>query len=522
MPRRLLGGPALALAGVLFFWYFATSTAESPVGDAYEPFLGAIRLIRGRGLPESKVMPGQTFLLVPTAIVSKWIVDRFPEEGMRFPLLILATAAFPALLTATSAGLVSRAARALGHAPREALAAAIVFALATPAAVYAKAFFPQTAEALFLCACVWGLLAARSRIDSARAPSDTTARAPLVLSGLAYGALLLVKAVGVCYLPALAAFVAFMAHDGGRMRRLLWWGAPALALALLYLPYNLAAHGNALDFGYGLERDAHWGFSTSTLTGIYGLLLSPGKGLFFYAPILALAIPGLVRLYRRDRALALLLAGVSLGPLLLYSHWWAWHGDNAWGPRYLVPILPILTLAAAETWRGALSPGFAGRGAAWIRSPKALAFGALCAFSIGVQALGASFTNNAYQTLTYDTVIPQYRPEMGASGPRDDELHLHWIPEFSPIVGHAWLARHALRSDPASAYLGDYPWRALRPDGAWAPRIPDPPPPLDYWVLRLPRAYPSAAPALRFVMLATGLLLGASIAWLALASRSRV
>jgi 4-amino-4-deoxy-L-arabinose transferase-like glycosyltransferase len=508
MPRRLLGWPALALAGVLFFWYFATSTAEAPVGDAYEPFLGAIRMIRGRGLPESKVMPGQTFLLVPTAIVSKWVVDGVPDESRRFALLILVTALFPAALTAGTAGFLFRAARTIGHSTRSALFTALVFALATPAAVYAKNFFPQTAEAFFLLACVWSLLVARSKLDAG-------ARTPLVLSGLAYGALLLVKAIGLVYLPALAAFVWFMRRDGFGLRRLAWWCVPALALALLYLPYNRATHGGAFDFGYGLERDAYWGFSTNTLVGLYGLLLSPGKGIFFYAPVLVLAAPGAVRLFRRDPAAAGLFLGAACGALFLHAHWWAWHGDNAWGPRYLVPALPLLVLLASETW----SPAAQARVRKRARVAAAAALGALVALSIGVQALGASFTNNAYQTMTYDTVIPQYRPEMGALGPRDDELHLHWIPEFSPIAGHLWLARHALRNDSASAYLADYPWRALRPDGAWAPSVTDPPPPLDYWLLRLPRTYASAAGLVRLLAAALFVLLAASVSWLALSLR---
>jgi hypothetical protein len=42
------------------------------------------------------------------------------------------------------------------------------------------------------------------------------------------------------------------------------------------------------------------------------------------------------------------------------------------------------------------------------------------------------------------------------------------------------------------AYLADYPWRALRPDGAWAPRMTEASPRLDLWVLRLPEKHPTA------------------------------
>ncbi len=509
--RSLEAGLFLAL----FFGYFLVSGGQAPKGDAHAPFLGAIQLVQGKGILESKVMPGQMFLIVPLALVTQTVVRALADDSFRWVALILLSNVFPALVTAATAVILLRVARLLGHGERAGLAAALLFALATPAAVYAKSFFPQPTEAFFLVACVWGILAARAALardaagvggrkgGAASGVRDgaSPATRPLVLSGLAYGALLLVKAVALAYLPVFAAFLLTLRRDGRGARRLATWGGPALALALFYLPYNAAARGWPFDFGYGQGRDALWGFSTSTLVGLWGLLLSPGKGFFFYAPVLALAIPGVRRLLARDRAAALLLVGLALAPLLLHAHWWAWHGDNAWGPRYLVPVLPIVTLLAVEALR-AFRPR---------RDARTAAFAALVALSVGVQVLGAAFTNDAYQTLTYDAVLPRYRASDGPRGPRDDEIHVHAIPEFSPLAGHAWLLGHALRGDSSTAYLADYPWRALRPDGAWAPRIPDPPPELDFWLARLPRAYATARGVLAVVALlaAAGAVFGA-------------
>ncbi len=504
---------ALALFIVLFSWYFLTTTSEAPKGDAFAPFLGAIQIVQGKGILASKVMPGQMFLLVPISLVTQTVIRALHDDGARRVAMILMNALFPAIITAATASILYRVLRRLGHARGIATFAALLFGLATPAAVYAKTFFPQPTEAFFLLACVWGLVAARdaqtagaqavgARAASAHtastpAPSAPPERAPLILSGLAFGALLLVKAVAVAYVPAAVLFVLFMRRDGRGAARLATWAIPALALSLLYLPYNAAARGGALNFGYGVGRDALWGFATPTLVGLHGLLLSPGKGFFYFAPALVLAIPGAARLARRDRAVAFLLGGLALGALLLHAHWWAWHADNAWGPRYLVPIIPLVTLAAAEALRD-----FRPRA-----NLRTAALAALIALSASLQLLGAAFTNDAYQTLTYDIVLPRYRETDGALGARDDELHLHWIPQFSPLAGHAWLARHALRGDAPDAYLADYPWRALRPDGGWAPRVPDPPPRFDLWLAQLPRKYPTA----RGALLAIALLAGAGI-----------
>ncbi len=496
--------------GVFLFlvcFYFLLSTGEPPKGDAYAPFTGAIHLVQGKGILASKVMPGQTFLLVPIAAFTQVVVRLLNDDASRWVVLVLTADIFPAAMTAASSAVLLRVALLAGFSMPLALFTVFVFALATPAAVYAKNFFPQPTETFFLLLSIWGLLAAR------RASSDDVVVAsgrrrrtppPLVLSGLAYGALLLVKIVAIAYLPVFAVFVFLLRRDGRGFARLVRWGAPAFALALLFLPYNFAARGDVFAFGYAQGRDALWGFASPLATGLLGLLLSPGKGFFYYAPVLVLAIFGARALLVRDRSLALLLLGVCGGALLLHARWWAWHGDNAWGPRYLVPALPLASLLAAESLRG-LRPR---------RDARTATVVALVALSCGIQVLGGAFGNDVYQTTTYDTVIPRYRESLGANGPRDDELHLHWFPEFSPLAGHAWMLAHVARGDGGAAYLTDYPWRALRPDGAWAPRIPEPPPRLDLWLLRLPEKHPAARgliTAIAVVALA-GAIAGATLA----------
>jgi hypothetical protein len=464
--------------------YLLLSTGEPPKGDAFAPFTGAIHLIQGKGIYASKVMPGQTFLLVPIAALTQVLVKILPDDASRWVALVLTADLFPALMTAGAATVLFAISRAIGNSVRLSALAALEYGLATPAAVYSKNFFPQPTETFFLLLTIWGLVVARG----------SESRRPLIFSGLAFGALLLVKAVAIVYAPLFALFVlrarprapasADIARDANAKPwlRLAAWAAPAIALALLYLPYNFAARGDPFAFGYGQGRDALWGFASPILTGLHGLLLSPGKGFFYYAPVLVLAFPGAVALWKRDRAVMLLLTGIAVTMLVFHARWWAWHGDNAWGPRYLVPALPLVTLFAAEFLRGMCA----------CANAKTIVVTSLIVISCGVQALGGAFGNDVYQTLTYDTVIPRFREDMGRDGPRDDEIHLHWFPSFSPLVGHAWLLSHVMRRDPPMAYLADYPWRALRPDGAWAPRMTEASPRLDLWVLRLPEKHPTA------------------------------
>jgi hypothetical protein len=111
------------------------------------------------------------------------------------------------------------------------------------------------------------------------------------------------------------------------------------------LVYNSFAYGDAFEQGYGSKP-----FDTPILAGLYGLLLSPSRGLFVYAPYLAFAVAALVIAWRargevaaRLRALGL----VALATLLLYATYTEWWGGRVFGARFLDDLAPILFAALA-------------------------------------------------------------------------------------------------------------------------------------------------------------------------------
>jgi hypothetical protein len=111
------------------------------------------------------------------------------------------------------------------------------------------------------------------------------------------------------------------------------------------LTYNAIAFGDPFEQGYGSKP-----FDTPLPTGLYGLLLSPSRGLLIYAPYLAFAIAALVSAWRaqghvatRLRALGL----VALATLLLYATYTEWWGGRVFGARFLDDLAPILFVALA-------------------------------------------------------------------------------------------------------------------------------------------------------------------------------
>ena len=113
--------------------------------------------------------------------------------------------------------------------------------------------------------------------------------------------------------------------------------------------------------------------------------------------------------------------------LLMNAKFRYWHADYCWGPRLLVPIVPSLLLPAAPWLEGALA-----RGRATLR---VLGLGALLGAGLFVQVLGSSFYWDHYIRIAIAV-----KDQTGAAGWFTEDLHhVHFIPQFSPLVGHAWM-----------------------------------------------------------------------------------
>jgi hypothetical protein len=93
--------------------------------------------------------------------------------------------------------------------------------------------------------------------------------------------------------------------------------------------------------------------------GLLGLLLDQEFGLLAYAPVFALALPGLVRLGRELRRETVAAAALALGVALTAASWHMWRGG--WNPpgRFLLPILPVLAVGLAARLRDGLGAGAA-------------------------------------------------------------------------------------------------------------------------------------------------------------------
>jgi len=193
---------------------------------------------------------------------------------------------------------------------------------------------------------------------------------------------------------------------------------------IVWAAYDVLRFGAPWRLGYPGQP-----FNHPFLLGLYGLVASPSRGLLIYAPLVVVAVWGARIAWRRDRLMAGCGATLLALRILFYSPWWAWYGGGGWGPRLLVPAMPVLFIGVLELVRS------------WPRLVfVARAFvGVVATMSVIVQVIGASVDaqaaalNSALGRLLAGPNVPILQKVATPSGERRIDAVLFGIRYF-PIT----------------------------------------------------------------------------------------
>lgn len=184
------------------------------------------------------------------------------------------------------------------------------------------------------------------------------------------GLALAIRPTNVALIPALA--IALWLRPA-RLTHYASVFVPIIFAAVLTEAYNFAVF-HSLAGGYTAELSGH------AIEGLFGILVSPARGLLIYTPIAVFALAAFSPLAREGREkhwLVVVAAAVfTLSQIALISMWPIWWGGYCWGPRLLTEIfVPLMVLIAVGL------PAIQWRGLKW-------AFAAAAVYCCLIQALG--------------------------------------------------------------------------------------------------------------------------------------
>jgi len=252
-------------------------------------------------------------------------------------LLTLITCAIPGALIAVLVYTYTRRANA---PPSRALFAALTIAFGTIVFPFATVFYSPVPAALFLLlAFVWRR--ERPLLAGAAAGIATTC-----FYMCAFGALVIVIDLLMDCGSVAAAF-----KSGGKAAAVHKFIAGGIPFAILLGAYHTLCFGapwrTSLEVASSFtEKGLFLGlFRTGpTREALWGLTFSEYRGLFFVSPVLLLAFLGLPRMPKRERVM---IVAIALLFLLAVASFNGWEGGFAFGPRHILPMIPLLAIPLA-------------------------------------------------------------------------------------------------------------------------------------------------------------------------------
>lgn len=312
------------------------------------------------------------------------------------------------VILALSALLIAEIGVRVGFGRGVSLAAALMFGGLTVALPYAQSVFGEPLAGLMLMLALWLTMNYHDK------PTTFNALA----SGTAIGLTIAINPVYALFVPVIGVWLL-----GPDVRQWRWghgvvFGIPAVITLLAIMGYNVLRFGDPIYSGYNLATNE--GFIHPMHQGVMALLFSGYRGLMWYSPLTWLAFFGWGGLYRAHRGLAVTTLALIIVNTLSFASWWSWHGGTVWGPRFMVPIVPLLALF----WLGPLTAAVR---TAWVRWSIA----GLALIAGFVQLVAVLYAYNPWPNM----LAANYPGEHDnlASYLADDVLY---TPQLSAIWGH--------------------------------------------------------------------------------------
>lgn len=346
----------LLLTYLLFFSGTVVSGDERFIIDTIDSLAtrGSLLLnqtVFERPLQTSDVEPAQPLLAVPLY----WLAYQIQPVGNVHVLYL-----FSPIVTALAAVVLYRYALLTQYDQRVALIAGLALGLTTFAWPYAKTLFREPLTMLMIMLVVFGLEKWRLLFGDNDNQHWVWAGITLVILAIALSS----KEAVWLLLPT---FALLAIPSGFGLKQGIWKLAVVAGVAVLLitgLAFVLVNLDSALNTDSGRYEFAEQlrklpGRIPQSWGGFSGFIFSPGRSIWVYAPIvlLSLASPLLLSWKRWRESWLMLLTLIAYALVYAALRGPVWYGGVGWGPRYLLPILPLLMIASLPGIKWLLQQG---------------------------------------------------------------------------------------------------------------------------------------------------------------------
>ena len=194
----------------------------------------------------------------------------------------------------------------------------------------------------------------------------------LILIGFSLGFAFLTRADAILIIVVVSIFLFLIIKQSKSKLNYIWYLLPLSSFIFLFDYIEFVRKGGSLIARVAEKSLMHFvkitsGVETQVLLGsggtvapvliytpleaFFGLLFSPGIGLFIFSPILFLSFFTFPNFYKNHKKETLLFIGIISAFLLYYSLIMTntWHGLVGWSARYMVLLIPFLLIPLAAT-----------------------------------------------------------------------------------------------------------------------------------------------------------------------------
>jgi hypothetical protein len=229
-----------------------------------------------------------------------------------------------------------------GYRTRTAWLGGFIFGTATLALPYSRWLFREPLMSLFA---LWAFALAFEIRQRMKAQQTVGWQAAALVASVL--AMLLTKQIGLVFVPGI---LISLTPPVALIRRFLPVIALLAGVLLLFLVALLIVNPDFGDDRYSVSRwlnPANLGLSHMAESAL-GYQISPARSFWLYSPVLLFAFAGGIVLLKREMkwlvigiALTFLLSSAAYGALRLGAFW---SGGWGWGPRYMLPMVPLAML----------------------------------------------------------------------------------------------------------------------------------------------------------------------------------